>query len=199
MSQLNLSFSGAVLASFLMSAATGYASSAGLVTSTGTPMPALSTASRQVVMMCSNGYTVISEYTETVDADGYFTASTHTGDGLRVRLENKTLGLSDTPYSDRDYSDGSGRSEYIRFSPGRKHRNQAFTVLAPERGVLTNTFSYKIYRPSTGEVVDSGTFQADVAHDWLPERVTYHSAPVCDPFPPSPLPPAPLPPRPPRR
>lgn len=67
----------------------------------------------------------------------YFVSQqTPTGDKRRVRIENVTAGLSDTPYTDREYEE-NGRSETTTLDFGAKHSSKFFRIQPGE-----NRFAY---------------------------------------------------------
>jgi hypothetical protein len=91
---------------------------------------------------------------------GWFVStSTAPAPGLRVRVENRTPGFDDTPYTDRSYDSGR-TSDKIYFDLGDEHETPTFSVQAG-----TNHFAYRIY-DGAGRTVEDGTFSADVGVEW---------------------------------
>jgi hypothetical protein len=81
----------------------------------------------------------------------YFISSkTPPAPGLRVMIQNQTVGSETLPYTDREYEQGS-RSQAFTVSPGDAHKSKYLALLAGD-----NRMTYQIKRGD--RVIDSGEF-----------------------------------------
>jgi hypothetical protein len=86
----------------------------------------------------------------------YFISSkTPPAPGLRVVIQNQTVGSETLPYTDREYDQGS-RSQAFTVSPGDEHKSKYLALLAGD-----NRMTYQIKRGD--RVIDSGEFMVKLA------------------------------------
>jgi hypothetical protein len=88
----------------------------------------------------------------------YFISSkTPPAPGLRVMIQNQTVGSETLPYTDREYDQGS-RSQSFTVSPGDAHKSKYLALLAGD-----NRMTYQIKRGD--RVIDSGEFMVKLDID----------------------------------
>jgi hypothetical protein len=88
----------------------------------------------------------------------YFLSSkTPPAPGLRVVIQNQTVGSATLPYTDREYDQGN-RSQSFVVSPGDTHKSKYLSLLAGD-----NRMTYQIKRGD--RVIDSGEFMVKLDID----------------------------------